>query len=1568
MLLVTLIQNTALSMVTLPDKKEGRYFIEYYKKDGEKLDLAIDGKENRWIVASGMHCRIKEGSGYADAHTIEDNDLFMVEIDGEECTVLSETVMQQRCMYKKLFLKNEDAEISIGQKKENTVSINSRYVSGRHAVISRQGGVWRVADQESRNGTFVNNLRVSSAELKAGDTVSVLGYKFIIGYDHIAANICDEDVVYDEGILYEKEPYIPAAERPYDNNRTEKQFFYRTLKLNEKIVTERSLELEAPPAMEKKEGNSALLRLGPSFTMCTGSVMTAGYSVLAAHYRGTGFSYVVPSLIMAGTMMCSAVLWPLIITKSTKKNDRRKNRERMELYSGYISNARSEIDRIINDESDIMNEINYSADRCAALAVGNGERPDKYLWSKAIDDSDFLKVCIGKGDIEPLLDLKYPAKKLSLINDPLADNLYQLVSEERKLKDVNIPLSLKEGCLCGCTGDRETAESFVRALAVQLSALYSYDELKLVFIYNSDDEEVWNFARWLPHVWNGNNTFRYIASSSQDIKELSVQLEKEVTERLEEKETARPYFLIISSDRELTEQLTPIQQILKHYKSIRFSMITLFYMRNYLGSDIVFDFESSDKACMYKRGQRDDNGGDNCSKDTVQAFVPDRVSSGIFTQYIDSISNIKLDVVSERYKLPKMVTFLEMFGVSKTEHLNCLTRWAENDPSKSLQTPIGVTQSGDSFYIDLHEKYHGPHGLIAGTTGSGKSETIITFILSIAVNYSPEEAAFLIIDYKGGGLADAFESIERVTVNGRETERTVKLPHLAGTLTNLDGATIERSRISIESELKRRQNMFKIARKLSGEGTMDIYKYQELRRNGMELEALPHLFIVCDEFAELKSQQPEFMDSLVSTARIGRSLGVHLILATQKPDSVVSPQIWSNSRFKICLKVQDKADSTAVIHCPDAAELKTTGRFYLQVGYNEQFSLGQSAWCGADYTGVNRKYAEKERSAELISSTGTVLCEKVIKDDGGRNREHTVSELVAVRKYLIDIAGNIKIRPLWLLPLPQYIYIESIREGYSGGDRFSIEPVIGKWDDLYERRQDVMTVPFSTKGNLCVYGAQGSGLDMFFVTLIYSLIAQYTADEVTVHILDFDSGYLKAFEPAPQVGNVILADETEEVTAFISEVKGEIARRYRLYSPYGGDHREYCRHSGKTEPGMVIILNNYSLFCEEYESILFDLAYIVREGVKVGVYVALGSFSVNIHSRIKQNIGQSLMLRMNDKLDYTTVLGRTDGIIPSEYKGRGLVRYGTHVYEFQTADILPVDPYSEETDEKDTDAAVYIRELCGRAAERCSTSAKKLVQNSTGITASALLEKAGSVSAVPLGQDCGSGTVWKEDMRDKYITFVSSADTGRLSGYAKYMAEALSADKDAEVYLIDTLSDIKPDENSSYTYISGEGLDEWKESFGELYVGRDNALVEGENKTYTLPDSYGHVFVVINGFQALSEKNILCMAKIVEAMLFCDIHRIHYIVMDTPEKMKDPCGCYERIIVRGARDSEIFCLDNAHDNWFGQLGIWLGSGFGQQSFFECRATDGIFSSDDTAVIVREGRVCGNIYTAGDDNG
>ena len=294
-------------------------------------------------------------------------------------------------------------------------------------------------------------------------------------------------------------------------------------------------------------------------------------------------------------------------------------------------------------------------------------------------------------------------------------------------------------------------------------------------------------------------------------------------------------------------------------------------------------------------------------------------------------------------------------------------------------------------------------------------------ILSLAINYHPNEVQFVLIDYKGGGIAGAFENRQTV----------VRLPHLVGTITNLDTSEMNRTLVSIESELKRRQIKFNQVRDLLGESTIDIYKYQKLYREGKITEPISHLFIISDEFAELKKQQPEFMNQLISIARIGRSLGIHLILATQKPSGVVNDQIWSNSKFKICLKVQDRSDSMEVLKKPDAASIKEVGRFYLQVGYDEYFEIGQSGWAGAKYNPTDYVVEKIDDSIDFVNNIGYSI--KTINNNMDNTQvENSGDQLTNIVRYIINLSqkNNIVTQKLWLDSIPENIYLFDLIKKY----------------------------------------------------------------------------------------------------------------------------------------------------------------------------------------------------------------------------------------------------------------------------------------------------------------------------------------------------------------------------------------------------------------------------------------------------------------------------------------------------------------------------------------------------------
>ena len=462
----------------------------------------------------------------------------------------------------------------------------------------------------------------------------------------------------------------------------------------------------------------------------------------------------------------------------------------------------------------------------------------------------------------------------------------------------------------------------------------------------------------IPHLFTDDKSLRFFATNNDEYKEVCYYLEKVYQNRIEKFKGDTKYeefsqtYLIITDNLKKVRDFDAIKHILENKKNYGFSLFVIDEKITNLPDQCTTFINVSDH-----KGSLQSNSNYN---EPIE-FNIDFLTEIDYEECAVKLSNIPIEIKNnEEGQLPDKLGFLEMYDVGKIEQLNARTRWIKSNPMFNLQVPVGIGKNGEKISIDLHEKYHGPHGLIAGMTGSGKSEFIITYILSMAINYHPYEVQFILIDYKGGGLAGAFEN----------KNTGLKLPHLVGAITNLDANEIKRSLASIESELKRRQALFNKAREISGESTIDIYKYQRMYREGIIDIPVSHLFIISDEFAELKNQEPEFMAQLISTARIGRSLGVHLILATQKPSGVVDPQIWSNTRFRICMRVQDKSDSNEVIKCPDAAFLKQTGRFYFQVGYNEVFVLGQAAWAGGKYVPAEKVNRTIDTSLNFVNNIG----------------------------------------------------------------------------------------------------------------------------------------------------------------------------------------------------------------------------------------------------------------------------------------------------------------------------------------------------------------------------------------------------------------------------------------------------------------------------------------------------------------------------------------------------------------------------------------------------------------------
>ncbi|XTA91429.1 type VII secretion protein EssC [Streptococcus sanguinis] len=597
--------------------------------------------------------------------------------------------------------------------------------------------------------------------------------------------------------------------------------------------------------------------------------------------------------------------------------------------------------------------------------------------------------------------------------------------------------------------------------------------------------------------------------------------------------------------------------------------------------------------------------------------------------------------------IPDTVTFMEMYGAETFSDLQVLQKWQQNAPYKSLAVPIGLRGKEDLVYLNLHEKAHGPHGLIAGTTGSGKSETIQSYILSLAVNFHPHDVAFLLIDYKGGGMANLFKN----------------LPHLLGTITNLDGAQSMRALASINAEIHRRERLFREFE------VNHINQYQKKFKNGEATEPLPHLFLISDEFAELKVNQPDFIKELVSIARVGRSLGVHLILATQKPSGVVDDQIWSNSRFKLALKVADRTDSMEMLKTPDAAEITQTGRAYLQVGNNEVYELFQSAWSGADYQPDKDEMGIEDHTIYLINDLGQyeVLNQDLSGLDLAEDIKEVPTELEAIVSQIQLLTESQQIPPVpqpWLPPLKERMTLqelEPIQPQEAWEQKKPVSVLLGMADIPQAQKQEPVSVNLSKDGHILLYGSPGTGKTTFLQSAAMDLARKFSPKDVTLYLMDFGTNGLAPLGQLPQVADTLLLDQTEKIAKFVRIMERELNRRKKLLSDYGvGTLELYRQASGQQEPAIVILLDSYESMKEEaYEAELFKLLVrISREGLSIGVHllVTAGRQS-NLRAQFYANFKHQLSLPQNDVGEVRSIVGSTPlAATMEDIKGRALMK------------------------------------------------------------------------------------------------------------------------------------------------------------------------------------------------------------------------------------------------------------------------------------------------------------------------
>ncbi len=1464
--LLTAVFENGFCELYLPEVDNKKVPLEikpYISGRNDDVILPLEVWDGVWTFTGGGKFVITQKETKVEKITISDG-MFVncVFKDGQVFSLTAEVVTEGNTQFKKYLLKQDSQNvIGIGKDATNAISYSNKFVSPRHAQITMTGEGAILKDLDSMNGTFVNG-RMLNGEKKLifGDVIYIIGLKIVYLGNILAINNPKNECT----VSNLKEINITSAGGgDAEEEPEEEKFFLRTPRKLEVLDTE-TITLEKCPPRQKQEKQPLLLTIGPSFTMIIPMAMGATLSM------GDGFA--AAGLTMSFGAAVIGAIWAVVNTRHQDKIFREAEAKRVKNFDNYTV----EMTGIIRDKMEynagVLNRIYPSVNEAADIGIGETSR----LWEKSSVHDDFLDIRLGTGDIPSLNKIELVKEQAMQEHDPLNKKTEDIKLAMSELKGVPVSLSLYKNRFVGVVSpDRASAIAIARTMTVQIASAHPYTDVRMCMVFPSKESDNWKYMRYLPHIWAPDGKLRLMCCDKNSIGDVMYFLSGVIRDRIEnsgaekakddENKKVLPHYVFVIADYSLVAEEPICKYLLNPTKDMGISVIMLADAPDKLPSGCTTIITASDKECSFVSTINAFPGRFNVSFDSLPPLKAET--------FARKLSGVHLRETGVSTAIPDMLTFLDMYKTSNIESLDIYHRWLENRTYESMRAMVGYKSGNQPLYLDIHEKYHGPHGLVAGTTGSGKSETLQSYILSLAINYHPDEVAFILIDYKGGGMAQSFEG----------------LPHVSGVITNLGGNATNRALLSINAEIKHRQKLFNDFK------VKHIDAYIELYRSGIATEPMPHLLIIADEFAELKKEQPEFVRSLVSAARVGRSLGVNLILATQKPSGVVDDEIWSNTRFRLCLRVADKGDSNEMLKRPDAAYITGTGRGYFQVGSDEIFEEFQSGWSGAEYEPDVPFTDEKNAKVELINLIGRNGVPK--KKDKNKKSDNIkkLTQLDAIVKYTAKVAKehNItNVRQIWLPALKKRIYLSSLETEKPEGR--SLRLPIGIADNPEIQSQYTAYVDFLSDGNLLICGSAGSGKTTLLQTIIYGAVTTYKPSDVNIYILDFSSRTMAVFSAMPHIGSICFDGEDEKLADTFEFFMNELGDRKRKFAGMGiGSYKEYIQHESDC-PALLLIIDNFVSFYENYDKYDDDLTVLTREGASYGIYVVItANTSGDLRSRLRQNFSTGIALQMQDRFEYEAVVGDHTEIVPEgKTPGRGLIKAPDCV-EFQVA--LPV----EET-EALSQAQSIKKVLSQVSIDTDVKAAKKPGQSLESLTIKELMDetKAFPENKFAIGKSIDGENVLSFDMDKEYcISVIGLGQTGKTNLLKALALEAIKKEDDVIIF------DNKNEELRAFSQSNGinkyvtddESLfklmqDEIVPKFGERNAIVNEAINAGEDVVEAMKNQQ-RILILINDYSSFIEtvySSEYGMDGFFETALEKGRnHKIHFIAAMTPDDVSD---------------------------------------------------------------------------------
>ncbi|MGW3859860.1 FtsK/SpoIIIE domain-containing protein [Streptomyces sp. NPDC005047] len=965
-------------------------------------------------------------------------------------------------------------------------------------------------------------------------------------------------------------------------------------------------------------------------------------------------------LIMAG-------LSPILLFANyfnDKKHGRKSHAKQVKEYEEQKARIEKDAqDALVTERTDRRHAI---PDPAVVLSVGTG--PRTRLWERRRTDRDHLLLRFGTGQL--------PSEVV--LDDPEQDDHRRQVTW--KIEDAPVALSLRSLGVIGVAGPGDSARSLGRWAVAQTAALHSPMDVQFYVLSENSAQPGWDWVRWLPHSRpsGGQDVNVLIGTDAETVGARIGELTQILDARKKAAEQkggggpgtsfSDPDIVVVWDGSRRLRSLPGVVRLLREGPAVSMFAVCLDSEERFLPGEcqafVVAEPKAEDPG-RQESGQQaavqQTPGGfpsfqawhGNAVAEPEQRARTEKLRLRVEEAGVERITDVRPDFVTpawclrltrslsalrdisgetEDSALPGASRLLDVLQLEPPTPDAISARWRMG--GQSTMAVIGESYDGP-FGIDMRKD--GPHGLIAGTTGSGKSELLQTIVAALAVANTPENMTFVLVDYKGGS---AFKDC-------------VKLPHTVGMVTDLDAHLVERALESLGAELKRREHI------LAAADAKDIEDYQDLVRRDPSHAPVPRLLIVIDEFASMVRDLPDFVTGLVNIAQRGRSLGIHLLLATQRPSGVVSPEIRANTNLRIALRVTDGGESSDVIDSPEAGHISknTPGRAYVRLGHSSLVPF-QSGRVGGRRPGA----ADPAALAPWVGPLGWEdLGRAALTKPKAESREDDeITDLKVLVDAVRDANRSMGIpaqHSPWLPALDEKLLLDDIEVPVlAGAAPGKLPPAPYGIEDLpSDQARRPVVVDFASFGHLMIGGAPRSGRSQVLRTIAGSLARTHSTADVHLYGIDCGNGALNALTRLPHCGAVVSRNQTERVVRLVNRLKGEMDRRQNLLADKGfadiGEQRAAVTEDERL-PHIVVLLDRWegwvpTLGEVDHGALTDELQTMMREGASIGIHLVLTGDRTLLVGRIATLTEDKYGLRLADRSDFAS-LGIPARKVPEE--------------------------------------------------------------------------------------------------------------------------------------------------------------------------------------------------------------------------------------------------------------------------------------------------------------------------------